>query len=86
MIEFVDRNQNDDGTPLDRSHLMAVQGFDTSTTKFDGNTVTANNKYGEVMTTTFNSDGTITKTLVGEKTISMTISFSEDGSVVKTLN
>ena len=87
MIEFIDKTSTQSGTPINRENLMAIQGFVAETTVFntDGSIVKTNGK-GETLRISFGSDGTITKTFVGDKTITMRISFKNDGSIVKTLS
>ena len=77
MVEFIDKTNDQQGTPLDRAHLMAVQDFSSKTINFmaDGSIVETNWE-GHTKTTTFNQDGTITERFEGEKTITKNISFS----------
>ena len=37
-------------------------------------------------TTVFNTDGSITETFVGSKTITMTTTFNDDGSIINTIS
>ena len=78
MIEFIDKTSEQNGTPINRENLMAVQGFVANTTVFntDGS-ITETNSKGETLTTVFNDDGSITETFVGEKTITKTTTFGE---------
>lgn len=93
MIEFIDETATENGTPINRANLMAIQGFIGSATTFKPNAkddagvdhdVKQVNSKGEKLYIDFNSNGTITKTLVGEKTIKHTTSFI-DGGVVENL-
>lgn len=82
MIDFIDKTSEKAGTPLNRSNLMAVQGFQNTTTVFntDGTIVETNtDNPTEKVTTTFNADGSITETFVGEKTITKTTTFGDTG-------
>lgn len=87
MIEFVDKTAQQDGTPLNRANLMAIQGFVANTTVFnkDGS-ITETNGNGETLTTTFNSDGSITETFVGSKTITKRTSFGSDGKITEVIS
>ncbi len=78
MFEYVDKTLEKKGTPLNRKTFMALQGFIQNTTQFSGDTIIEENADGQVLTTTFNSDGTIIQTFVGEKTITKTTMFGLD--------
>lgn len=82
MVDFKDKTSEEKGTPINRKNLMAIQGFQAKTTKFnvDGS-ITETNSDGHTLTTTFNADGSITETFVGEKTITKTTSFGDDGNI-----
>lgn len=70
------------GTPVNRSTLMALQGFVAKTTRFnEDGSIVETNEVGHTKTTTFNSDGSITETFVGETTIIKKTTFNEDGSI-----
>ena len=89
MIDFIDKTSEQEGTPINRDNLMAMQGFIANNTIFntDGS-ITETNSKGEVLTTVFspinisvlttvfNEDGSITEIFMGEKTITKTTSFS----------
>ena len=77
MIEFIDKTTEQNGTPINRENLMAMQGFIANNTVFNADgSITETNGKGEVLTTVFNDDGSITETFVGGKTITKTIVFS----------
>lgn len=83
MIEFIDKSSVNDGTPLNRANLMAMQGFMAQTTRFIESggkivSIVETNSNGEIKTTTFNDDGSITEVFEGEKTITKTTTFSEN--------
>lgn len=82
MIDFIDKTSSQNGTPIDRKHLMAIQGFIGNTTVFnaDGSIIETNSE-GQINTTVFNADGSITKTFIGEKTITKTITFDKNGNI-----
>ena len=87
MIDFKDKTSEENGTPINRENLMAMQGFVASDTVFevDGSITEINGK-GETLRTVFNEDGTITETFVGEKVISKTTTFNADGSISEVIS
>ena len=87
MQEFIDETTDKQGTPINRKNLMAIQGFITQNTTLnaDGSIVQVNSD-GQRLTTTFNDDGSITETFVGEKTITKTTSFGLDGSISEVIS
>lgn len=87
MQEFIDETAEKQGTPINRKNLMAIQGFITQNTTLnaDGSIVQVNSD-GQRLTTTFNDDGSITETFVGEKTITKTTSFGLDGSISEVIS
>lgn len=82
MRDFIDKTEEQSGTPINRDAMMALQGFESVETVFnaDGSIVQTNAK-GEILTTVFGTDGSVTQTFVGEKTITKTITFNSDGSI-----
>lgn len=86
MIDFIDKTTEQNGTPINRENMMAIQGFVAKNTVFYANgNITETNGKGEVLTTVFNDDGSITETFVGEKTITKTITFNADGSITEVI-
>lgn len=87
MQEFIDETTEKQGTPINRKNLMAIQGFITqnTTVNADGSIVQVNSD-GQRLTTTFNDDGSITETFVGEKTITKTTSFGLGGSITEVIS
>lgn len=87
MIEFVDKTAEKQGTPINRENMMALQGFVARTTVFEKNSkgkvvrVVETNGAEQTKTTTFNDDGSITETFVGEKTITKKTTFNADGNI-----
>lgn len=82
MIEFIDKTVNENGTPINRFNLMALQGFISSTINFkDDGSIEEVNANGETKITTVNDDGSITETFVGKKIITKTTHFRENGMV-----
>lgn len=75
------------GTPVNRSLLMALQGFCANETVFntDGS-ISETNGDGDVKVTVFNSDGSITETFTsGAVSIVKKTTFNEDGSITEEL-
>jgi hypothetical protein len=84
MIEFIDKTSEQEGTPLNRKNLMALQGFFANTLAFNADgTITETNGDGGVLTTIFNEDGSITERFEGEKIITKTTTFNADGSITE---
>ena len=76
-----------EGTPINRENLMAMQDFIAKDTVFSTNgSITETNSKGEILTTTFNEDGSIVETFVGEKTIIKTTTFNTDGSISEVIS
>lgn len=87
MIEFIDKTTSVRGTPINRANLMAIQGFIANTTVFNADgSITETNGKGETLTTTFNTNGTITQRFVGSKTIVKTTTFNADGSISEVIS
>lgn len=82
MVDFIDKTSEQNGTPINRENLMAMQGFIANNTTFNNDgSITETNSKGESLTTTFNNDGSITETFVGEKTITKTTTFDANGNI-----
>ncbi len=76
MVEFIDKTAEKEGTKINRKNLMAAQGFVNQETVFaDDGSIVATNGDGHTYTVTFNTDGSITETFSGEKTITKTTKF-----------
>lgn len=87
MRDFVDKTSVSNGTPLNRDYMMAIQGFESTLTKFNSDgTIVEENELGQKKTTTFNSDGTIVETFVGDKTLIKTTYFNSDGSITEVIS
>ena len=86
MRDFIDKTSEQSGTPLNRENLMAIQGFEAVETVFSGSTIVETNSKGEKLTTIFNSDGSITETFVGEKTITKTTRFGSNGNISEVIS
>lgn len=86
MKEFIDKTSTQNGTPINRASLMAMQGFIGSQTVSyideDGyETIKETNEKGEILITRKDEDGNYEQIFVGEKTITKYISLFEDGTV-----
>lgn len=77
MIDFIDKTTEQNGTPINRENLMAIQGYQNEGVTF-GDTITKINDKGETETITF-LENQIIKRFVGEKTVNQTITFNENG-------
>ena len=87
MIDFIDKTTEQNGTPINRENLMAMQGFQAKTTVFNNDgSITETNEDGHTLTTVFNSDNSITETFTGEKTITKTTNFNDDGSISEVIS
>lgn len=74
MIEFIDKTSEQEGTPINRDNLMAMQGFIGMTTeKLADGSILQTNADGHTLLTVKNIDGSITQTFTGEKVIMKTI-------------
>lgn len=91
MIEFVDKTSEQDGTPINRKSLMAMQGFDNNNVSIvedeNGNiTVTETNgdNHTLMVNITEDDDGNITvvETFFGEKNITKTTTINKDGTQI----
>ena len=89
MIDFIDKTSEQNGTPLNRENMMAVQGFENN------NATIVENDDGSITITEINNDNhrlivdiienddnstTVIETFVGEKTITKTTTIDADGT------
>ena len=88
MIDFIDKTSEQNGTPINRENLMAIQGFVAQTTTFNSDgSITQTNSAGHTLKTKFNNDGTITEEFNGEKLkITKTTKFNADGSITEVIS
>ena len=91
MIEFIDKTSEQNGTPINRENMMAVQGFENNNVDIveNGNgsyTITEVNNDNHTLTvnTVDNEDGSITiiETFSGEKTITKTTTVNAEGTQI----
>ena len=83
MKDFIDKTPDKSGTPLNRANLMAMQGFIAKKIIFNDNSIVETNVLGEIKTTLFNSDNSITETFEGEKIITKTIYLGDDSTITE---
>lgn len=91
MIDFIDKTTEQNGTPINRENLMALQGMENNNVDIVENedesiTITETNNDNHILTVniTENEDGstTIVETFVGEKTITKTITINAEGTSI----
>ena len=90
LKDFIDKTSEQNGTPINRENMMAMQGFENHDVSIveNGNTttITERNNDNHTLTTvvTENADGstTIVETFVGEKTITKTTTINTDGTQI----
>jgi archaeosine-15-forming tRNA-guanine transglycosylase len=77
LIDFIDKTSEQNGTPINRENMMAIQGFIGITTEkqADGS-ILQTNANGHTLVTKKNTDGSITQTFTGEKVITKKITIS----------
>lgn len=87
MIDFVDKTSEQNGTPINRENLMAIQGFIAKEITFNNDgSITETNSNNETLTITFNSNGSIIETFTGNKTITKITNFNNDGTIREVLS
>lgn len=87
MFEFIDKTDTQSGTPINRTALMALQGFESVKTVFNSDgSIIETNSAGHTLTTTFSTDGSILEKFVGKKTITKTTIFNQDGSIEEVIS
>lgn len=87
MIDFIDKTPEQDGTPINRANLMAIQGFIGNSVSYGENgEIIETNSNGETLTTRKNSDGSYTQIFVGEKTITKTTTFNKNGTITEVIS
>lgn len=66
------------GTPINRDIMMALQGFDALTTTFSNGKITQTNKDGDTLEVTFSSGKVVSKFTSGSQVITKTTTFSSN--------
>ena len=92
MIDFIDKTSEQNGTPINRENMMAVQGFienniDITTDINDNYIITETNPKSNhklITTAVENTDGSmvITEVFEGEKTITKTITVNAEMNII----
>ena len=86
MIEFIDKTSGQNGTPINRANLMAIQGFVAKSTVFNADgSITETNDKGETLTISFGNN-TITETFRGKYTLTKTTTFNSDGTISEVIS
>ena len=81
MVDFIDKTSEQNGTPINRENMMAMQGFSNCNIYEDTNELGEKQfiedyiDRNEKLITTFKLDGRIEEKFVGKKTITKTYSF-----------
>ena len=88
MIEFIDKTDETNGTPLNRANMMAIQGFQNKIITFhtNGNITEQTPDGSEMYIIEFNSDGSIHEVFSGKSHIDKTTIFNLDGSITEVLS
>lgn len=86
-FEIVAGEVTESGTTVNRTLLMALQGFYGNETVFNADgSITETNTVGDVKQTTFNADGSITEVFTSDGiSISKQTTFNSDGSISEVL-
>ena len=93
MIEFIDKTSEQNGTPINRKTLMAMQGFvatetapPTKNEQGEVQIIETNTETNEQLITTFKLNGKIEEKFIGKKTITNTTTFNENGSISEVIS
>lgn len=80
MRDAIDKTSQQSGTPINRAFLMGIQDFVGVEITFGNGKMTVNNDTGEKIEYTYNADeNSITKTMIGDKRISLKLKYTENG-------
>lgn len=93
MIDFIDKTSEQNGTPINRENMMAIQGFISTKTLpptknelGEEQIIQINTETNERLITTFKLNGEIEEKFVGKKTITKTTTFNTDGSISEVIS
>ena len=93
MTEFIDKTSEQNGTPLNRKNLMAIQGFvatetypPTKNELGEIQIIQINTETNEQLITTSKQNKQIEEKFIGEKTIIKTTTFNSDGSISEVIS
>lgn len=80
MRDAIDKTSQQSGTLINRAFLMGIQDFVGVEITFGNGKMTVNNDTGEKIEYTYNADeNSITKTMIGDKRISLKLKYTENG-------
>lgn len=82
MVDFKDKTSEENGTPINRENLMAMQGFISKEYSNIGNATIETNSKGETLRTAIYPDRYVITFISGDKTITKTI-FVENERIVR---
>lgn len=85
MVNFVDKTSGRPGTPINRSNMMAVQGFENGVATYSKGKRIVQFASGDTLTTYLQGESVV-NTLVGEKTITKTTIITDAGNVEEVLS
>ena len=71
MVDFLDKTGEQDGTPINRVNLMAMQGFQTASVRYRNGEQIITYPNGHMLRSKIDGN-TLTETFIGEKTITKT--------------
>lgn len=93
MIDFIDKTSEQNGTPINRDNMMAIQGFVSTKTLpptknelGEEQIIQINTETNEQLITTFKLNGQIEEKFIGGKTITKTTTFNADGSISEVIS
>ena len=93
LIDFIDKTSEQNGTPINRDNMMAVQGFVSTKTLppaknelGEEQIIQINTETNEQLITTFKLNGQIEEKFIGQKTITKTTTFNSDGSISEVIS
>lgn len=79
MREAIDKTAQQSGTSINRAFLMGVQDFVGVNITFGNGVMTVTNSTGERIEYTYDpTDNSITKTMIGEKRISLKLKYGDN--------
>lgn len=88
MIDFIDKTDEQAGTPINRQNMMAIQGIQakTITANTDGSVITCIYDNGNSLITTFDvNNAQIVETFTGEKIVTKTTS-QKNGTITEVIS
>lgn len=93
LIDFIDKTTEQNGTPINRENMMAIQGFVSTKTLpptknelGEEQIIEINEEKNEQLVTTFKLNGQIEEKFIGKKTITKTTTFNSDESITEVIS